>query len=135
MRKGAGERGVASSQLLCRQDRERARRQFTDEFKAGAVGMVLDEGTIANAKTRGPSASKGRTLDVPSRDRGSQWTARDAASAAGTRPVNDNPRRWNCSRDADRSDDQTSEHLTLDALSLSLDVRYLNFFEFVLKVL
>ena len=44
-------------------------------------------------------------------------------------------RRWNCSRDADRSDDQTSEHLTLDALSLSLDVRYLNFFEFVLKVL
>ena len=44
-------------------------------------------------------------------------------------------RRGNCSRDADRSDDQTSEYLTLDAPSLSLDVRYLNLFEFVLKVL
>ena len=44
-------------------------------------------------------------------------------------------RRWNCSPDADRSDDQTSEYLTLDAPRLSLHVRNLNFFEFVLKVL
>ena len=44
-------------------------------------------------------------------------------------------RRWNCSPDADRSDDQTSEYFTLDATSLSLHVRDLNLFEFVLKVL
>jgi transposase len=36
---------------------KRARRQFTDEFKAGAVGLVLDEG-----KTK---AQVARDLDLP----------------------------------------------------------------------
>ena len=55
--------------MAAKQESRRAKRQFTDEFKAGAVRLVLDEGkTIARvARDLGLTASVLRTWVVRAR--------------------------------------------------------------------
>ena len=53
-----------SRPMADRQPRRRPRRQFTDEFKAGAVRLVLDEGKTVGAAARDLDLTESALRDV-----------------------------------------------------------------------